>query len=82
MARGSYYKTMDANRRKNFQAWRVMTNNRIDRLNTVSGECYCLAYRGRNHRIVLLDSSLSTLASGMININQVLTLLEQRYEKK
>ena len=81
MSKGSYYKTMDANRRVHFQAWKEITNKRINHLNTITGEkhCYCLAYRGRNHSIVLLDSSTS-IARGMININQVLDLLERRYK--
>ena len=82
MSRGSYYKRIDANRRKNFQSWRVITERRINDLNTLTGEkhAYALAYRGRNHRLVLIDCS-KTLASGMVNINQVLDLLEARYEK-
>ena len=81
MSRGSYYKNIDANRRKNFQAWLVVTNNRINRLNLITGDyyCYCLAYRGRNHRIVLQECS-KTIASGMINISAALSLLEKRYE--
>lgn len=83
MSRGSYYKTMDANRRKNFQAWLVVTNRRINKINLVTGDyyCYCLAYRGRNHRIVLQEMS-KTIASGMIQISAALTLIEERFKNE
>ena len=78
--KGKYFKEMDAIRRKNFNAWLQMTNRRINNLNTLTGEklCFCLGYRGRNHRIVLLQCS-KTIACGIININSALDLLEERY---
>ena len=81
--RGGYYKHMDENKRKHLAAWKEITNKRIENLNLIRGEkdCFSLGYRGRNHRIVLLSFS-TTLACGIININNVLDMLEERYFKK
>ena len=80
MPKGSYYRTIDKNRLEQRRAWRIITCQRIERLNTLTDNGYVLAFRGRNHRVVLMELS-HTIAVGMYQINAVLELLERRYIK-
>ena len=60
------------------QAWRKVAEERIDTLATVSCKNYFLAFRGRNHRVCLMEDS-HIVASGITQINVILALLERRY---
>ena len=61
-------------------AWRKITEKRVDELCMLSAKNYFLAFRGRNHRVCLMEDS-HIVASGIVQINEALTLLEKRYEK-